>query len=98
MILGRTRMKVDVMEDGYNDYDLFSLSSIKAKKDLQFVVSPTQSNDKNDIVSEDGANNPNQPVSKDDKVGDIDSDENKRRYDQQLEAGMIDLMRNLFNI
>lgn len=79
----RTGMKVDVMEDGYNDYDLFSLSSIKAKKDLRVVDSPAQSDDENDTASEDEANGPN---SEDNEASDIDSDEERRRYDQELET------------
>lgn len=79
----RTGMNVDVMEDGYNDYDLFSLSSIKAKKDLLVVDSPAQSDDEIDVASEDEANG---PKSEDSEASDIDSDEERRRYDQELET------------
>jgi len=79
----RTGMQVDVMEDGYNDYDLFSLSSIKAKKDLLVLDSPAQSDDENDIASDDEANG---PKSEDSEASDADSDEERRRYDQELEA------------
>lgn len=78
----RTGMKVDVMEDGYNDYDLFSLSSIKAKKDLLVVDSPAQSDDQIDVASEDEANG---PKSEDSEASDVDSDEERRRYDEELE-------------
>lgn len=78
----RTGMKVDVMEDGYNDYDLFSLSSIKAKKDLLVVDSPAQSDDQIDVASEDEGNG---PKSEDSEASDVDSDEERRRYDEELE-------------
>ncbi|XP_057819944.1 adoMet-dependent rRNA methyltransferase spb1 [Cryptomeria japonica] len=79
-------MKVDATEDGYMDEALFSLASIKAKRDLQALDSPAQSDDENGFMSEDEAIETNQGVHSDSEASDIDSDEERKRYDEQLET------------
>lgn len=79
-------MKVDATEDGYVDEALFSLASIKAKSDLRAVDSPAQSDDENGFMSEDEATETNQGVHRDSDASDIDSDEERKRYDEQLET------------
>lgn len=77
-----TGMQIDAMEDGYTDYELFSLSSIKGKKEL-VAVDSSEFNDENDDVKD--SENEEGPVHQDDSHGDVDSDEEQRRYDDQLE-------------
>ncbi|KAH9319664.1 hypothetical protein KI387_021433, partial [Taxus chinensis] len=79
-----TGMQVDAMEDGYTDDALFSLASIK--RDLQVVDSPAQSDDDDTIMSEGEAVETNQGVHSESEASDIDSDEERKRYDEQLET------------
>ncbi|KAL8116143.1 adoMet-dependent rRNA methyltransferase spb1 [Apium graveolens] len=78
-----TGMQVDVMEDGYTDHDLFSLSSIKGKRDLVAVEDTENEEEINKVVDSDdeemGA------AGQDDSQSDLDSDEERKRYDEQLE-------------
>ncbi|XVE49031.1 hypothetical protein DITRI_Ditri01bG0049200 [Diplodiscus trichospermus] len=78
-----TGMQIDALEDGYIDHELFSLSSIKGKKDLAAVDS-TEFDDGNDDLrgSEDEEN---QEKTEDESSVDIDSDEERKRYDEQIE-------------
>ncbi|XP_043708158.1 adoMet-dependent rRNA methyltransferase spb1 [Telopea speciosissima] len=80
--------QIDALEDGYVDQDLFALSSIKGKKDL-VVVDTTEADDGNggsgDSENEETPNGgrlESPPT-------DVDSDEEQRRYDEQLE-GFLD--------
>ncbi|XP_023533157.1 adoMet-dependent rRNA methyltransferase spb1-like [Cucurbita pepo subsp. pepo] len=76
-------MQLDVMEDGYVDHELFSLSNIKGKNDLR-VVDSTEYDDDNDEMGEQ-----ENGVTKEENHGssdsDIDSDEERRRYDAHME-------------
>ncbi|XP_023006884.1 adoMet-dependent rRNA methyltransferase spb1 [Cucurbita maxima] len=76
-------MQLDVMEDGYIDHELFSLSNIKGKNDLR-VVDSTEYDDENDEMGEQEIG-----VTKEENHGssdsDLDSDEERRRYDAHIE-------------
>ncbi|XP_038901448.1 adoMet-dependent rRNA methyltransferase spb1 [Benincasa hispida] len=75
--------QLDVMEEGYVDHELFSLSNIKGKNDLR-VVDSTDYDDGNDEFGEhenDVTNEENHGSS----ASDIDSDEERRRYDEHME-------------
>ncbi|XVE93649.1 hypothetical protein REPUB_Repub01dG0212300 [Reevesia pubescens] len=78
-----TGMQIDALEDGYIDHELFSLSSIRGKKDL-VAVDSTEYDDGNTELrgSEDEEN---QEITEDESSSDIDSDEERRRYDEQIE-------------
>nr|XP_043623174.1 adoMet-dependent rRNA methyltransferase spb1 [Erigeron canadensis] len=78
-----TGMQSDVMEDGYTDIELFSLSSIKGKKDLVAVDNTEDDGAINDIVDSDDEGG--QVGSQDEEDSDIDSDEERRRYDEKME-------------
>uniref|UniRef100_A0A1D1YF76 Putative rRNA methyltransferase n=1 Tax=Anthurium amnicola TaxID=1678845 RepID=A0A1D1YF76_9ARAE len=79
-----TGMQIDATSESYTDQELFSLSSIKGKKGL-VVLDSTEVNDENgdfkDTDDEDtlAEHSPNES----------DSDEDRRRYDEQLE-GLLD--------
>ncbi|KAF8406450.1 hypothetical protein HHK36_008537 [Tetracentron sinense] len=75
-----TGMQIDALEDGYVDNDLFSLSSIKGKKDL-VAVNTTEIDDENGGLG----NSENEETSDDEEPSDVDSDEEQKRYDDQLE-------------
>ncbi|XVF01085.1 hypothetical protein REPUB_Repub04eG0057200 [Reevesia pubescens] len=78
-----TGMQIDALEDGYVDLELFSLSSIKGKKDLVAVDSTEFDDGNSDLMgSEDGEN---QEKTEDESSSDIDSDEECRRYNEQIE-------------
>ncbi|KAI3716106.1 hypothetical protein L6452_23202 [Arctium lappa] len=81
-----TGMQSDVMEDGYTDYELFSLSSIKGKKDLVAVDNTEDDNPNNEIVDSDDEGG--QVDSQDESASDMDSEEERRRYDDQMEQLM----------
>lgn len=78
-----TGMQVDVMEDGYAEGGLFSLASIKGKKDLEAVES-AGSSDEEDSETEFLNGSPSVKDSKPDD-SDLDSDMEKQRYDAELE-------------
>ncbi|CAK9134084.1 unnamed protein product [Ilex paraguariensis] len=78
-----TGSQLDAMEDGYTDHELFSLSSIKGKKDLVAV---------NEIEDDDGAgevddseNEGTHNGAQNHSSSDVDSDEERRRYDEHVE-------------
>ncbi|KAI4376057.1 hypothetical protein MLD38_013853 [Melastoma candidum] len=77
-----TGMQVDALEDGYIDEELFSLSSIKGKKEL--VALDTTNLDEEASLrgsdDEDATKETEEPSS-----SDVDSDEERRRYDEKLE-------------
>ncbi|PIA27940.1 hypothetical protein AQUCO_07400049v1 [Aquilegia coerulea] len=78
-----TGMQIDALTDDYVDHELFALSSIKGKKDLEVVDSAEPNDEKVDIGDSDNeeAYEPS-PV---DSCSDLDSDDEQRRYDEQLE-------------
>ncbi|KAI4295516.1 hypothetical protein L6164_035556 [Bauhinia variegata] len=77
-----TGMQIDALEDGYVDDELFSLSSIKAKKDL--VAVDTIDGDEGELVvrEDEEIHDEDQEHSSSDIE---DSDEERRRYDEQME-------------
>lgn len=82
-----TGMQVDATEDGYTDHELFSLSSMKGKKDLIAVDTGEYDDETGDVVdSEDEETRKEQQES---SSSDVDSDEERRRYDEQMEV-MLD--------
>ncbi|RZC44600.1 hypothetical protein C5167_037551 [Papaver somniferum] len=76
-----TGMLVDALEDGYVDDELFSLSSIKGKKDLEAVDSVNYE----DGNLGDSENDEYETSTQNDPSSDIDADEEKKRYDEQIE-------------
>ncbi|OMO75630.1 hypothetical protein COLO4_25956 [Corchorus olitorius] len=78
-----TGMQIDVMEDGYIDHELFSLSSIKGKKDLAAVDSTEYDDGNNDLRGSEDEEN--QEKTEDESSSDVDSEEERRRYDEQIE-------------
>lgn len=81
-----TGMQSDVMEDGYTDIELFSLSSIKGKKDLVAVDNTEDDGPNNEVVDSDDEGG--QVDSQDESLSDMDSDEERRRYDEKMEQLM----------
>ncbi|XP_020267335.1 putative rRNA methyltransferase [Asparagus officinalis] len=82
-----TGMQIDATQDSYYDRELFSLASIKGKKELQAVDSTEidEENDFNVSDSEDEAS----PAEDHEESGEMDSDEEQKRYDEHLEE-MLD--------
>ncbi|XP_021287222.1 adoMet-dependent rRNA methyltransferase spb1 [Herrania umbratica] len=78
-----TGMQIDALEDGYIDHELFSLSSIKGKKDLAAVDSTECDDGNNDLRGSEDEET--QDKTEDESSSDIDSDEERRRYDEQIE-------------
>ncbi|KAF2317638.1 hypothetical protein GH714_033034 [Hevea brasiliensis] len=78
-----TGMQIDAMEDGYTDHELFSLSSIKGKKDL-VAVDSAENDDENGEVR-DSENDDENDEAQEHSSSVIDSDEEQRRYDEQME-------------
>lgn len=78
-----TGMQIDVMEDGYGEGGLFSLSSIKGKKDLEAVES-AGSSDEEDSEAE-ILNGPRPRRALEEEASDLDSDTERKRYDAELE-------------
>ncbi|KAJ8763440.1 hypothetical protein K2173_002323 [Erythroxylum novogranatense] len=76
-----TGMQIDALEDGYIDTELFSLSAIKGKKSLVAVDSGQY--DENDDVQ--GSEDEEDQKETEEHSSDLDSDEERRRYDQQME-------------
>ncbi|KAJ0867031.1 putative 27S pre-rRNA (guanosine(2922)-2'-O)-methyltransferase [Helianthus annuus] len=83
----KTGMQSDVMEDGYTDIELFALSSIKGKKDL-VAVDNTEDDDGAENEAMNSDNEGDQVDSEDKSVSDMDSDEERRRYDEKMEQLM----------
>lgn len=78
-----TGVQIDALEDGYVDHELFSLSSIKGKKDLVAVDNDEFPGEMDDVKdSDDEENREERPK---DSSSDIDSDVERRRYDEQME-------------
>ncbi|KAK9141762.1 hypothetical protein Syun_011162 [Stephania yunnanensis] len=80
----KTGMQIDVMEDGYVDAELFSMSSIKGKKGLKAVES-TEYNDEDVDLQDSDTEEAQVAAVEPGSSSDIDSDEENRRYDEQLE-------------
>ncbi|KAI3982658.1 hypothetical protein MKX01_021415, partial [Papaver californicum] len=81
------KMQVDALEDGYQEHDLFSLSSIKGKKDLE-IVDSTELDYENGNLGD--SENENQETGiQNDSSSDVDTDEEQQRYDDELE-GFLD--------
>ncbi|PKA52535.1 AdoMet-dependent rRNA methyltransferase SPB1 [Apostasia shenzhenica] len=74
-------LQVDATEDSCFDRELFSLSTIKGKKDLEIVESA--SDDEGDAG--DSASEAETAVAATNSLSDLDSDEEKKRYDEQLD-------------
>ncbi|XP_065865859.1 adoMet-dependent rRNA methyltransferase spb1 [Euphorbia lathyris] len=70
-------MQIDALEDGYIDHELFSLSSIKGKKDLVAVDSAEN--------CEAGESENEEDEAQEHSSSDMDSDEERRRYDEKME-------------
>ncbi|KAK8492618.1 hypothetical protein V6N13_017586 [Hibiscus sabdariffa] len=79
-----TGMQIYALEDGYVDHELFSLSSIKGKKDLAAVDS-TEYDDGNVDLRGSEEEQIREESTEDESSSDIDSDEERRRYDEKLE-------------
>ncbi|KAK8491603.1 hypothetical protein V6N11_063092 [Hibiscus sabdariffa] len=79
-----TGMQIGALEDGYVDHELFSLSSIKGKKDLAAVDSNEY--DDGDVDLRGGEDEQiREESTEDESSSDIDSDEERRRYDEKIE-------------
>ncbi|KAK4761271.1 hypothetical protein SAY87_006164 [Trapa incisa] len=78
-----TGMQIDVMEDGYIDHELFSLSSIKGKKDLVAVDSNELEGENQKLQDSDVE--VTYEKSQEQSSSDVDSDEERRRYDEHME-------------
>ncbi|XP_052193973.1 uncharacterized protein LOC127802297 [Diospyros lotus] len=76
-------MQVDAIEDSYNDHELFSLSSIKGKKDLVAVDTAEYDDEAADVA--DSENEENHEEQQESSSSDVDSDEEHRRYHEQME-------------
>ncbi|KAF9610258.1 hypothetical protein IFM89_021582 [Coptis chinensis] len=79
-----TGMQIDALTDDYVDHELFSLSSIKGKKDLEAVDSVELNDEKGDNEGSDNEGTYEVTVLEE-PSSDIDTDEEHRRYDEQLE-------------
>ncbi|KAF7840966.1 adoMet-dependent rRNA methyltransferase spb1 [Senna tora] len=79
-----TGMQIDALEDGYIDHELFSLSSIKGKKDLAAVDTTEYEGDED--VAGDSDDEEKDDEDQEHSSCDIeDSDEERRRYDEHME-------------
>lgn len=77
-------IQIDATEDSYFDKQLFSLTAIKGKKDLQTIESASdEDGDLGDSESE------AETGAAADSSSDLDSDDEQRRYDEQVEE-MLD--------
>ncbi|KAF9599781.1 hypothetical protein IFM89_001727, partial [Coptis chinensis] len=79
---GATGMQIDALMDGYTDLELFSLSSIKRKRDLNAVNSSEFIDEKGAVGDSDNEVAGENPK---DSFSDADSEEEHRQYDMQLE-------------
>lgn len=82
-----TGMQIDATEDGYFDRELFSLSSIKGKKELQAVDSVELNDEGGDDLRD--SESEETPAGREHSLSEMDSDEEQKRYDEQLEE-MLD--------
>ncbi|RHN61301.1 putative 27S pre-rRNA (guanosine(2922)-2'-O)-methyltransferase [Medicago truncatula] len=77
-----TGMQMDVVEDGYVDHELFSLASMKGKKDLVAVDTTDYEGGEGEV---DDSENEENKGGLEHSSSDLDSDEERRRYDEQME-------------
>ncbi|RDX79116.1 spb1 [Mucuna pruriens] len=78
-----TGMQMDAVEDGYVDQELFSLSSIKGKKDLVAVDNTEYEGDEGEVEDSENEEIHDGP---DHSSSDLeDSDEERKRYNDQME-------------
>ncbi|KAA0045562.1 hypothetical protein IC582_025161 [Cucumis melo] len=75
--------QIDVMEEGYVDHELFSLSNIKGKNDLKAVDSTEYDDDNGELGEHE--NDVTKEENRGSSASDIDSDEERRRYDEHME-------------
>ncbi|KAK7404431.1 hypothetical protein VNO78_05322 [Psophocarpus tetragonolobus] len=78
-----TGMQMDAVEDGYVDHELFSLSSIKSKKDLVAVDNTEYEGAEGEV--EDSENEEIHQGRENSSSELEDSDEERKRYDEQME-------------
>ncbi|KAK7341475.1 hypothetical protein VNO80_24405 [Phaseolus coccineus] len=78
-----TGMQMDAVEDGYVDQELFSLASIKGKKDLVAVDNTEYEGDEGEV--EDSENEEIHEVPGRSSSDLEDSDEERKRYNEQME-------------
>ncbi|CAN0909166.1 AdoMet-dependent rRNA methyltransferase spb1, partial [Linum grandiflorum] len=76
-------MSMDVHDDGYTDIELFSLASIKGKKDLVAIDSAGHNDENGDSRDSDDEENPDDDARK--SSSDADSDVERQRYDSKME-------------
>ncbi|CAN1255935.1 AdoMet-dependent rRNA methyltransferase spb1 [Linum perenne] len=76
-------MSTDVLDDGYTDIELFSLASIKGKKDLVAVDSAGHNDENEDSRDSDDEENPNDDPRE--SSSDSDSDVERQKYDAKME-------------
>ncbi|KAL3324241.1 hypothetical protein AABB24_038430 [Solanum stoloniferum] len=73
-------IQVDATEDGYGDQDLFSLSSIKNKKDLVAVDNSEYDKETTEVSNE------SDEEAQEHSSSDLDSEDERRRHDDNIEA------------
>ncbi|XP_010926065.1 uncharacterized protein [Elaeis guineensis] len=81
-------MQIDATEDSYFDQDLFSLSSIKGKNELQAIDS-AEPDEGGDDIGDSESEETHAAADHEYSSREMDSDEEQRRYDEQLEE-MLD--------
>ncbi|XP_065024809.1 uncharacterized protein LOC135649850 [Musa acuminata AAA Group] len=82
-------MQIDATEDSYFDRDLFSLSAIKGKKELSAIDSAELDDEYSKGDAADSEDETQTAMLHDDSSSEMDSDEEQKRYDAQLEE-MLD--------
>ncbi|KAL8540217.1 hypothetical protein ACS0TY_001699 [Phlomoides rotata] len=75
--------QIDATEDGYTDMELFSLSSIKDKKDLVVVDNNEYDDDAGEVGGSDSEESRDDAGESTDS--DLDSEEERKRYDERVE-------------
>ncbi|KAJ8541765.1 hypothetical protein K7X08_002581 [Anisodus acutangulus] len=76
-------IQVDATEDGYGDQDLFSLTSIKGKKDLAAVDNSEYDKETTEVSDE---NDGSDEEAQDHSSSDLDSEDERRRHDENIET------------
>lgn len=77
-----TGMQVDALQDGCVDTELFSLASVKGKQDLA-AIDATEDVEVDEVAMSD--DNVDNDANEDTESSDMDSDEERKRYDDQLD-------------
>lgn len=77
-----TGMQVDALQDGCVDTELFSLASVKCKQDLA-AIDATEDVEVDEVAMSD--DNVDNDANEDTESSDMDSDEERKRYDDQLD-------------